>query len=155
MPSPNGLNPTFDTASFKRPVVTVTASTLAITAGQSNSVFLLGVATGTTITLPAPVPGTTFDFIVTVPVTSNSYKIITSGSAFLMGFVSVLNEASSNAGTTYLADGTTIVSVNMNGGTTGGLAGNIFSIRCVTSTLWTISGNLAGTGTLATPLATS
>jgi hypothetical protein len=131
----------------------VTTTTLSPTSTQTGTIFTLNSLTGSTITLPAAVVGTTYKFIVGTVCTSNTYKIITPSSVFLAGG---LNFDKSLTVTRYDADGSTIRSVNLNGTTTGGASiGDTFSITCVTSTVWTIEGTVTASGTLATPFATS
>lgn len=136
-------------------VIDVTASTLTLTAAQSGSVVLLDRAAGTTITLPAPAAGICFRFIVPTSVTSNAYKIITATTAsqFILGQLDVT--VSTGVAKLFFADGSTDVSINGNGTTTGGLAGSQFDLTAVSSTLWNAEGTWNGSGTVATPFATS
>lgn len=134
--------------------INVTAATLTLTAAQSGSTIILNRAAGCTITLPAAVVGANFTFVVGTVTTSNAHKVITSaGTVFLAGglfFDKALTV------TRYAADGSTIVSVNLNGTTTGGTAiGDLFTVDCTTSTIWNVSGTVTASGTLATPFATS
>ena len=89
-----------------------------LTAAQSGTTVIFNQAAGITYTLPAPQVGLSYNFKVLTSVTSLTDKIITSGGAFLIG-PAIIGVA---AGTTtaYFGDGSTIVSVNMNGTTTGG-----------------------------------
>lgn len=108
---------------------------------------------GTTVTLPVPVVGTTFMFYVGTSPTSNTDKIITdAGTTFIVGGLYV---DKSLTVTRYAADGSTIVSVNWNGTTTGGLPGTYCTLRCISATEWVIEGTQIASGTLATPFATS
>lgn len=142
------------TATVKFPVIDVTASTLTLTAAQTGSVVLLDRAAGTTITLPAPSVGLWYRFVVPTSVTSNSYKIITdAGTTFVLGQLDVT--VSTGTAKLFFGDGATHVSINGNGTTTGGLAGSQFDLTCITSTLWNVEGTWNGSGTVATPFATS
>lgn len=134
--------------------VSITASTYAPTAAQSGVVFNLNRAAGSTVTLPAPSVGYTYTFVVGTVTTSNSYKIITdTGTTFLIGS---MNFNKAGVITTYAADGSSDVSINLNGTTTGGhTAGDTFVVTCVSSTIWSVSGTVTASGTLATPFATS
>lgn len=130
------------------------AATLTLTQAQSGSVVLLDRAAGTTITLPAPKVGLRFTFIAPVSVTSNNYKIITdAGTTFLLGQVNVFVAA--GTAKYFLGDGSTTVAVTMNGTTTGGLAGTQLSFTCINATTWNVDGSSEGSGTVATPFATS
>lgn len=135
------------------PVIDATASAT-LTVAQSGSTILLDKAAGCTLTLPTDAAGLWYHFIVVTTVTSNAYKIITaSASSFIQGILNVPVAA----GTTkdFFGDGTTDVSVNLNGTTTGGLLGGEFTAKCLKSGLWQITGNVEGSGTVATPFGTS
>jgi len=95
--------------------------------------------------------GTTYTFVITTA--SAAAKVITAASNFLLGGVgmSTADAAASN----FVANGTTIRSINLNGTTTGGIVGSCFTITAITSTQWLIQGELIGSGSLATPFATS
>jgi len=135
-------------------ILTANAATLAPTAVQSGSTIILSRLAGSTITLPAPVVGLSFDFVVGIVNTSVAYKVITDASTtFLAGGVYIDKAL---AITRYDADGSTIRSINLNGTTTGGLTvGDYFRLKCITATQWSIEGTLSASGTLATPFATS
>lgn len=135
-------------------VVDVTASTKTLTFDQSGSTILLDRAAGSTVTLPAPQTGLKFRFVVLTTVTSNSYKVITdAATTFIQGSLGVPVAAGTQK--LFFADGTTDVSVNLNGTTTGGLLGGQFELECVDGTQWQCTGNVEGSGTVATPFATS
>ena len=99
--------------------------------------------------------GTTFTFF--LPSTATAVKVITAASNFLLGQITIGVDAAATAGSVvmYAAVGTTTRSVNLNGTTTGGLAGSYFTVTAVTATQWLVQGMLLGSGTLATPFATS
>lgn len=136
----------------------VTASggaTRTLTAGESGATQLFDSAAGVVYTLPAPVVGMTFEFYSSVTITSNSAKIITdSASTFLQGMVQVVGGTTE---TTVSADfnGTTHVACTMNGTTTGGIIGTLIRVKAISSTVWAITGVAVGSGTVATPAATS
>lgn len=132
------------------------AATLTLTAAQSGSLVGLDRAAGTTVTLPAPAVGLNFNFTVITSVTSNNHKVITdAGTTLILGGVIMTEAADTNAGLGSLFNGTTHISILMNGTTTGGLIGTTFNLTCVTATQWAISGIVAGSGTLATCASTS
>ncbi len=132
-------------------------ATLAPTAAQSGTTFLLDAAAGFTTTLPAPVVGLSFVFMVVTTITSNSYKIITDASGTKLGGT-LLSAIDNTASKSFVADGSTHRSINMAAASTnatGGIIGSVIRLRCVSTTLWTVEGtNLAG-GTVTTPFATS
>lgn len=132
----------------------VSVTTATLTAGASGTTYILNRLAGSTITLPTPVVGTTYTFIVGTINTSGSYKVITSaGTVFVSGSM-IVNKAGTV--TAYVADGSTDVSVNFNGTTTGGAGiGDQFTLTCVSATEWACLGTTQASGTLATPFATS
>lgn len=130
------------------------ASTVTLTAAQSGGTFLFDSAAGIVYTLPAPVVGLTYSFIVTVSVTSNADKVITNtGTVFLIG--TVVEALANGASNLYVGNGTTHISVSTNGTTTGGLQGSRYSFTCVSSTLWEVDGYNVASGTIATPFSTT
>lgn len=137
-------------------VTNLTAATAAPTAAQSGTLFTLGRAAGITVTLPAPVVGLTYEFLVTTSVTSTSYKIITDAGttllqgAYVAGYATV---GDVNVFESLVA--TSNISVNMNGTTSGGLVGTLFRFDCLSSTLWNVSGTNFGSGTMVTSFATT
>lgn len=138
-----------------RQVVTVTANTT-LTAEQSGSLVLLGVASGATVTLPAPSEGMQFDVSVSVSRTSNSYKIITnSASVFLLGAYMAGDATIATSGDIFTGDGSTHVALTIDGDTKGGLVGGHLRFTCISSTQWFVEGLVIGTGTMATAFATS
>lgn len=137
-------------------VIDSNAATLALTAAQSGSLIMLDIASGTTVTLPAPVVGLTFSFVVKTAVTSNNHKVITdAGTTLILGGVVMTEAADTNAGLGALFNGTSHISILMNGTTTGGIIGTFFNMTCITATQWAIEGIVAGSGTLATCASTS
>lgn len=138
-----------------REVVLCTADT-ELTAAQSGALVVLGVATGCTVTLPAPAEGMQFKFATSVTRTSNSYKVITDASTtFLVGAVMAGDATIATSGDVFEADGSTIVAITMDGDTKGGFIGSTFTVTCINSTQWYIEGLVIGTGTMATPFTTS
>lgn len=129
-------------------------ATHTLTAAQSGSTILFDAAAGQAFTLPAPVVGLKYRFVVTVDLTSNAYSVVTdAATTFIVGS---LQGAIEGAATdeTHFANGTTHVGVSMNKTTTGGLIGGAFTLECISSTLWLITGNTSCTATPATPFTT-
>ena len=88
-----------------------------------------------------------------LPTAATTVKVITAASNFLLG--SAFVALSAGADTTFFADGTATRSINLNGTTTGGIAGTFFTITAVTATQWLVQGALLGSGSVATPFANS
>lgn len=139
-----------------REVIQNLGATRTLLSGESGALVLYDDAAGHVITLPAPVVGMEFEFLVTVAVTSNAHKVITdAATTFLVGGVIMGDVTVATSGDYFEADGTTIVALSAGGSTTGGLLGERYKVTCISSTQWAIEGVCHGAGTLATPFATS
>lgn len=139
-----------------REVIQSVGSTRTLLAGESGSLCLFDVATGVVYTLPTPVVGMQFEFLVTVAVTSNAHKVITAaGTQFLIGKVLMGDVTVAQSGDVFTADGSTIRAISAAGTTTGGLLGERYKLIAISATQWAIDGVCHGAGTLATPFATS
>ena len=138
-------------------VIQSVGTTRQLLADESGSLCLLDSASGIVYTLPAPVTGMRFEFLATVAVTAaDVYKVITNDVAvFLIGGIIMGDVTVATSGDYFEADGSTIVALESNGSTTGGLLGERFQVTCISSTQWAIEGVCHGAGTLATPFATS
>ncbi len=138
-----------------REVITVAASRTLL-AEESGALVLLGVAAGATLTLPAPQVGMQFDVSVSVARTSNSYKIITNAATvFLLGAYMAGDATIATSGDVFTGDGSTHVALTIDGDTKGGLVGGCLSFTAISATVWFLSGDVIGTGTMATAFATS
>jgi hypothetical protein len=73
----------------------------------------------------------------------------------VLGSLVNIDTDTSNAVAAWTADGTTIRSISMNGTTTGGLLGTWFRFTALSTTQWMVTGIDQGSGTVATPFATS
>ena len=139
-----------------REVISAVGSTRTLLPGESGSLCLFDDAAGHVFTLPAPVVGMTFEFLVVTAVTSNAHKIITdAATTFLIGGVIMGDVTVATSGDYFEADGSTHVALSAAGTTTGGLLGERYQVTCINSTQWSIHGVCHGAGTLTTPFATS
>jgi hypothetical protein len=138
------------------PVVNATA-TLAPTAAQSGTTFLLNASAGFVTTLPAPVAGLAYRFVVITTVATNTYKIITdAGTTFMQG--TILASSDNLASKSFLGNGTSHVSIIMNSASsnaTGGILGSVIDVVALTSTLWQVYGTTVASATPTTPWSTS
>lgn len=155
----NSAYPRFETAMYKKPIITLSTATLTLSEDQSGSLILFDKTDGATITLPANCAlGTTFEFNVKTAATSSGvYKIITGAAAELMAGL-VLNCDTDTTDTVAVWKSlvaTSNISVNLNANTTGGLIGSTITCTKIKTTLWQVNGMLLSTGTVATPFATS
>lgn len=122
-----------------------------VTAAMSGSTLLFDTAAGITFTLPAPVVGLTYTFLVTTSVTSSNHKVITSaGSVLLQG---AITSATTTASVFESVIGSSNISVTMNGTTTGGLVGTNLEFKCLSATLWNVFGTNFTSSTTATAFA--
>lgn len=133
------------------------ASTATLTVASSASLVLLSCTSGTVVNLPAPVVGTTYQFVVTSALAAGTHKIITNAStASLIGAVYASGIIAGNTVSTFTSFGTTAnIAIAMNGTTTGGTNGTNLNFTAVSSTQWLVEGTIIGSGLLATPFATS
>lgn len=139
---------------------TVSVGATTLTAQQTGSTVLFNAAAGFTVTLPAPVIGLRFRFLVTVTNTSVNHKIITdAGTTFLKGepmhYVDATTPSATAGPKGFNYDGSTHIACLMNGTTTGGLFGTDIQVYCYSATQWLISGNIICSGTIATSASTS
>lgn len=139
-----------------------TTSARTLLASESGALCLFPAATGFTYTLPAPVVGLWFEFLCTITNTSVACKIITNAASVFIGGspLTYINNTTPAAGPGpkgFLFDSAASVSVNMGGSdtTSGGIAGSRVLLECVSSTLWIVSGQIVGAGTIVTPAAAS
>lgn len=122
-----------------------------VTAAMSGGTLLFDTAAGITYTLPAPVVGLTYTFVVTTSVTSSNHKVITNtGTVLLQG---VITSATTTASVFESVIGSSNISVTMNGTTTGGLVGTQLDFKCLSTTLWQVYGTNFTSGTTATAFA--
>jgi len=129
-------------------------SSKTLLASDSGALVLQDTAAGSTVTLPAPVAGMQFEIATSVSVTSNSHVINTdAATTFINGGIDSTSTVVAEGGDTFVADGTSHVTLTSNGSTTGGLKGSCYRFTAVSSTVWMCTGVMAGTGTLATPFA--
>lgn len=120
---------------------------------ESGGMFLWDAATGVTYTLPAPVVGMQFDFFVSTSVTSNAHAVTTNAATVFIGGAVQQIIAASATTLGSVGNGTSHVTISMNGTTTGGLHGTFIRFRARSSTVWSVTGTVVGSGTLATPFA--
>lgn len=138
-----------------RQVIDNVGATRTLAPEESGALCLFDSAAGVVYTLPAPVVGMQFEFLVKTTITSNAAKIITdAATTFLVGAVVSANSGATTT-TAYAANGTTIRALSSNGTTTGGTIGDRYKVTAISSTQWAIDGQVVATGTTATPFATS
>ena len=143
---------TINVAAYAGKIINVTAATTTITLPAVNA------SANPATSGPGQDPNTTNNlgavYTFFLPSTATNVKIITGAGDFLLGQV-VLGPSAGGAASMFAANGSTTRSVNLNGTTTGGIAGSFVSIVAVAANTYMVYGKLIGSGTLATPFATS
>jgi hypothetical protein len=156
-------------------VVNITAATTLTVADHAGKIITAGgtLAANLVITLPAvnvtadpdsAGPGTAsttpnnqgavFTFFVPTTVATSSLKIVTDGTDKYTGSVLTVDTDSSGAMAGF-APGATNDAINLNGSTTGGVAGSYVQITALSSAKYMVQGVVLCTGTPATPFADS
>lgn len=138
--------------SLTTPVFSGAAKTL--TAEDSGALCLFSTAAGYTYTLPAAAVGLYFDFLITTTITSSAAKVICTAGDFILGSF-LQSPDGTDPVAAFAADGAADLAISMNGTTTGGYAGDWFTLTAISSTQWAITGFGLATGSEATPVATS
>lgn len=154
-----GKTPLFDTMKAKKPIVSGLGATKTLSVDDTGSTVLFDRAAGIVVTLPLAVPGLVYDFIATVSVTTNSYKVITGAATeFLIGGYTNVDTDTSNAVAVFTGNGSTHIAVTQAAASTnatGGLQGSHLRFTCLSTTRWMVEGIVQGAGTVATAFATS
>lgn len=133
-------------------VVATTATTIAITAAShANRTVLINSTAPAVVTLPAASgTGNTYRFVMGVAATATETTIkVANATDVMRGYVFCVTTSSDNAEgfkTTATSD-----SIEMNGTTKGGVAGDIYELTDVATGIWSVRGFSAPTGTEATP----
>lgn len=127
-------------------------ATLTLTkAAHENKIILLDTAAGSVVTLPASSgSGAVFKFLVSTTVTSNESKIVVANATDVMrGVIVSVSDGSDNA-IGWKAQ-TTSDTIELNGTTKGGYAGDWIEVVDYAAGFWAVRGQTASTGTEATP----
>jgi hypothetical protein len=156
-------------------VVEITASTTLSPEAHGGRIISVGgsLAAALTLTLPAinvstnPVTsgpgqdpntlnneGVVYTIWVPTTISTSSLKIGTDGTDKYVGSLLSVDTDSSGAVVGFTA-GATNDFINLNGGTTGGVAGTWIQIVAIAANKYMVNGMLNGTGTVATPFADS
>ena len=156
MANADGKNPKFDTVRARKNLISGLGATYTLDEIDSGSTVLFDRAAGIVVTLPKAKAGLVYEFMITTTVTSNAYKVITgAGTELLIGGYTNVDTDTSNAVAVFTGNGSTHISVSMNGTTTGGLLGTVLKFTCLSSTRWMVEGIVQGSGVVATAFAIS
>ena len=156
-------------------VVTLTSSTTLSPSAHGGRIISVGgsLAATTTLTLPTintsanPTTsgpgqdpntlnnlGVVYTIWIPTTVSTSTLKIATDGTDRFVGDLLGVDTDSSNALAMYTA-GASDDNINLNGTTTGGVAGTRIQIVAVAANKYMVTGVVNGSGTVATPFATS
>jgi len=156
-------------------VVNITANTSLTVAAHAGKIFTVGgnLASNLVVNLPpfdttatanSAGPGSdpnntnnqgaVFTFFVPTTVATSSLKIVTDGTDKFTGSILMVDTDTSGAMAGF-APAATNDAINLNGGTTGGVAGSYIQITALSSAKYMVQGVILGTGTVATPFADS
>ena len=136
-----------------RRIVTLIAATTLTAPLHAGRVILLSLLAGFTVTLPpATGNGDRYHFKVGIVRTSNSYIIaVASADDTMAGPVSIV-DTDTNDNMEGFAASSTSDTITLDATTTGGLTiGDWIELVDVAANLWHVSGQLTGSGNLATP----
>ena len=136
-----------------RRLVTLTVATTLTAPLHAGRTILLSLLAGFTVTLPAATGnGDRYHFKVGIVLTSGNYIVqVASSSDTMAGPVSMVDTDTNDNMEGFAASGTSDT-VTLNVTTTGGLTiGDWFELVDVAANLWHVSGQLTGSGDLATP----
>ena len=147
---------TINNLGYQLPVVSVTTATHAPSVLQSGTIYALDRPAGIAITLPAAKAGLVYEFHAVTTFTGTFQIDAASDADTLQGLIqmapSALNDSDDNVenhGTSgpsaadhqYIADADT----------KGRLLGSHLTYKCITDSIWHVSGNVITTGVIATP----
>jgi len=157
-------------------VVTITANTTLSPEVHGGRIISVGgtLAANLTLTLPAinttanPITsgpgqdpstannqGVTYTIWVPTTIATSSVKIGTNGTNLFIGSLLSVDTDTSGAMVGFTANGTSNDFINLNGGTTGGVAGTWIQITAIAANKYMVTGVLLGSGVVATPFADS
>jgi len=98
--------------------------------------------------------GVVYTIWVPTTISTSSLKIATDGTDRYVGAVLSIDTDTSGAAVGFTA-GASDDFINLNGTTTGGVAGTFVQIVAVAALKYMVTGTVLGSGTVATPFATS
>lgn len=128
------------------------ATPIVLTAAQSGRVILVDDAAGLDFTLPALTAaevGVHFLFVVTVTVSSNSFRVTAASGDLLFGGIQLTDFDTADKCAFFAPDGNDLI-MTMNGSTQGGKQGTWVEYIASSATQWLVRGVGAADGALAT-----
>ena len=148
------LNEVIDEISGQNEVIALTGD-YTLTDQDYGKTITVNNAAGLTVTLPSTKTeniGKSFKFLVLTTITSNTFGIDTAATSDLFYGTVTIHDKDNNANDSYFVpDGSDDDSYDANGGTKGGMAGDVLTVTCIAANKWFVEGYTRGDGTLATP----
>lgn len=135
-------------------VVDCTASTLTVTeALHDGKVVTLNLAAGIAVTLPVPVAGMWFRFVVQTTFTGAASIKSVAGTHIMIGHAIMGNDSDNTTVMWQALAASTFDTINLFGtaNSTGGIAGQTIDIKALSSTVWMVEIQGDAAGTEATP----
>ena len=157
-------------------VVTITASTTLSPSDHGGRIISIGgsLAAALTITLPTintssnPITsgpgqdpstannqGVVYTIWVPTTISTSALKIFAPSTNLFIGSLMSVDTDTSGAVVGFTANGTTNDYINLNGTTTGGVAGSWVQVFAIAANKYMVTGVINGSGTVATPFADS
>ena len=134
----------------------------ALAATTTLTLPTINVSTNSTTSGPGEDPntlnneGVRYTIWVPTTITTSSLKIATDGTDLFIGTLFGVDTDTSDALVAYNAlAADTFDFINLNGGTTGGVAGTFIEIVAVAANCYMVTGTVNGSGTVATPFSTT
>lgn len=137
-------------------VVNATASTLAVTeADHDGKTIVLDRAAGIAVTLPVPVAGMKFRFVVKTTFTGAASIKSAAGTHIMIGHALMGNDSDNTTVLFQSLAASTNDTIDLFGtaNSTGGIAGQVITIEALSSTVWFVEIIGDAAGTEATPFA--
>jgi hypothetical protein len=137
-------------------VVDATAATLTVTeALHGDRIVTLNRAAGIAVTLPVPVAGMRFRFIVGTTFAGAASIKSVAGTHLMIGHALMGNNSDNTVVDWQALAASTIDTIDLFGtaNSTGGIAGQVIDIEALSATLWHVSIRGDAAGTEATPFA--
>ncbi len=134
-------------------IVNVTSSTQAVAESHSGKIFVLNLAAGIAVTLPAAAAGLDFTFIIRTTFTGAATIKSVSGADIMIGHATMGNDTNNNTVDWQALASSTYDTINMFGtsNSTGGIAGQRITIKGLATNLWWVEIQGDAAGTEATP----
>jgi hypothetical protein len=142
---------------YKLSVVRIAATTLSPTVLQSGTIFSTDALAGCTISLPSAVAGLVYEFHVGRTPTSGTFQINAAGADTFQGITDMapieghgVAYASENHGWACIIGGNNQFATG-NSSTKGRLLGTHLVFKCLSDTIWMVTGNQLSAGAVDNP----